>query len=271
MPNPVVTIQATFGESQSLDALTDLIKIREQYFKETAKQSVKAIAITVMKSIRAATNIGKLHQNEIELNSTNFKASTYREGDKKIPCLRFNGGARFYPTKGQQTIVWTDDCKGVKMYTLQVYWFDVKYSKKKRTYLIVAPSQSSAKKKAKAILLNRLNRYKGLAKRALTLLMVKAAIGDEQDGVGEFANQVAQENTFVQLFDNDKSFAIQLQDTLNYAQDAIKGGSNSIDLALQKALNAATATINKKFESSQNAFYTNKRLDIPFPEVRQGG
>lgn len=270
-----VTVQATFGNGQSLDVLSDLIKVREKYFKETAKQAVTSIAITVMKSIRAATSIAKLHKDEIELETTTFKASTYKEGDKKIPCLRYCGNARFYPTKGEQVIIWTGDCKGVKMYSLQVYWLNVKYSKKKKTYLIVAPSITSAKIKAKQILTNRIQRYMGLARRALTVLMRKAALGNAQDDVTQFANSKAEENTFVTIFDNENStigtYGITLQDVLNYARQAIKGGPNAIDEALQKALNKATGTINQKFANSKDVFFTNQRIQTPFPEVKKRG
>ena len=49
--------------------------------------------------------------------------------------------------------------------------------------------------------------------------------------------------------------------------NAVKGGNSGIDLALKKAMNKITATVNRK--CSKLLFFT--PLETPFPEVRQKG
>lgn len=263
-----VEVKATFGSDKSLDTLREVIESRRKYFCETAKQSVTAIGITVLKSVRAATSLAKMNRSELDMVvSGSLKASVYREGNKLIPCLRI-AGVHFHPQQGQH-ILWTDDCKGVKMNALQVYIWNPIFDKKKRTYIIVAPSKSSATSKAKGIIKNRLGKYKGLARRALGVLMRKAATVNVADMVSADATQTAEQQTTVREMNSGDNYVISMSDTLDYAMDAVKGGDSGLDNSIQKAINMAVATINHKLSTSQNAWYSMTRLETPFPEVKK--
>lgn len=267
--NLAVTMTANFGENEPLQKMQSLIDMRMRVLGETPKKSVTAMAINILKSIRAKTKEAKKKKGEIDLEPTNFKASTYRVGKKLIPCIRF-GKSRYFPPKNQH-IVWTDDCKTIKMYNLQVYWYNVLYSKTGQKYLIVAPSMQSAKRKADQILKRRIDNYKGLARRAITLLMVKGNLAsDNNKQISERAETVATKETDVVIREKgqgvESSYSIMLSDKLNYAKDALKGGEQTLNICVNNAINKTVGYIKSKIKNTD--LFTKSALEFRLNELK---
>jgi len=98
------------------------------------------------------------------------------------------------------------------------------------------------------------------------MLMKKAFNKNSDDGVEGHITQVSNSLTSVQKRKSGDSFSITLNDNLDYALPAVKGGQSGIDLAFQKAMNKITATINHKCKD----LLMFKKLDTPFPEIKKG-
>ena len=140
--------------------------------------------------------------------------------------------------------------------------------------MIVAQSKSAAASTAKGIVKRRLMRYRGLAKRAVSIMIGKTYTGAKtpNDGFGltveSTAQKVVAKIESVKQNGADKgTYTLVLDDRLRYATSALKNGKASVDLAFKKAANKVISVINQKIKDGK-AFFSDK-LDMPFPEVRR--
>lgn len=114
--------------------------------------------------------------------------------------------------------------------------------------------------------MKRINAYAGLAKCALGILMAKTSTRNApSDPVNEMTGTLAKKMTNKTVTLNNGQFNLRLDDMLDYAKAALKGGESSITLSLQKAANKMAGLINHKCKDILGF----KRLDTPFPEIRQ--
>lgn len=155
-----------------------------------------------------------------------------------------------------------------------MYRFQDALSPKMTTYLILAPSRQAAKAKAKQIVRSRQIRYAGLARRAISMLMMKTSTKNVADNVPMRVSQKANEVTdrreiIAKAADgNGGKYALVLDDNLRYAKDAVKGGKAAVDMQMKKAMNKIVSVINQKLKKNGGLLGPNK-LETPFPEVRQ--
>lgn len=117
-------------------------------------------------------------------------------------------------------------------------------------------------------------RYRGLAKRAVSIMIGKTYTGAKtpNDGFGltveSTAQKVVAKIESVKQNGADKgTYTLVLDDRLRYATSALKNGKASVDLAFKKAANKVISVINQKIKDGK-AFFSDK-LDTPFPEVRR--
>lgn len=179
--------------------------------------------MNVLTSLRTLTRIANPNKTKITIEDLpGLKLSFYRNGAKKVPCLRF-GQARYTPPQG------------VKVRFLSVEKtarpFEFKYttpSGKVIKYILVANSASAAKKAAKGIVKARAEQYKGLARRAIGKLMYKACSLNPKDAVSQKVDKVADANSLVaQTITQTQDSAVynlDLFDELLYATSALKNG-----------------------------------------------
>jgi len=114
--------------------------------------------------------------------------------------------------------------------------------------------------------MRRINAYAGLAKCALGILMAKTSTRNApNDPVNEMAGTLARKMTNKTATLNNGAFNLRLDDMLDYAKAALKGGESSITLSLQKAANKMTGLINHKCKNLLGF----EKIDTPFPEIRQ--
>lgn len=131
-------------------------------------------------------------------------------------------------------------------------------------YIVTAASVADAKKTIKDRIARRLTAYKGLARRALGALMHKTANTSIVDTVNQLCAKTADEQTHVKTTVSGGIHTMFLEDDLNYAIDALKGGRQAVDLAVKKASNKITSTINRRCKNLLDF----KPLPLPFPEVK---
>lgn len=261
-----VYVSATVGDNKTLEQFSKLIETRIKYLGEMSRDSVAACAIDALKSIRALTTKATRRSvvSDVEVKQESSLYPSFKTvGKTRIFCLRSTGSNKQY--KGAERIVTTGSKNNVK--NLFVYRFEEENGRKKKSYLIVAPNQKEAQKKACQIRRSRALQYAGLARTAISLLMKKTATVSAPLGDTPNINDKADRMTKRIEIKNGKQYALELNDNLDYALNAVKGGNSGIDLALKKAMNKITATVNRK--CSKLLFFT--PLETPFPEVRQKG
>lgn len=266
-----IQIKTTFGNNQTLDKFREILALRMQYMNESARGSVSACAIDVLRSIRAVTKVAKPSKIKVQVEEdTSIRASVSTKGKLRTFTIRYSGSNLKYA--GNETVV-NRMPKGMKNDSYRLFRFTDEFNKKSKSYIIVAPNISSAKKIAKEIVTRRAMKYSGLAKRAIGVLMFKTNTKKVNDGrINPGVELVANDNTrkveTVKKSDNGNSiYSLTLHDDLRYALDAIRGGKSMVDIAMKKAMNKIVSIINRKIQ--KKGFLDQKKIDVPFPELRK--
>ena len=274
MSKPLVKITATYAGDKTLGAFSDVLAKRQHYLNESAFQSIHAMAVETLKSLRGLTRVAKVSNVKVVVTPrTDLKFSYYflsaaKTGDKAASrmCIRSSSGMRFERNQIGKEIY--ANVKGVKLSAVQVYQFkDVDDDNK--TYLICATSQSQAKKAAQNIVARRVLRYAGLAKRAISALMVKTNSKGPADNVSPRVYAKANEVTTVRnIIATDTKgsggkYALVLDDALRYAVRALNGGHSAVDLAMKRAANKSIGLIQHRCKN----LLLPGELKTPFPDI----
>lgn len=299
MSRPAVQIKVSYAGEHTLGELSRTLQARMKYLNESAFQAIHATAVNALTSIRSGTRVAKAagikvdvrertdlvfsytteggggfkdgSRSERKLRRAGFGISVRRSdaGHRKM-CLRTAGGSRFTPETG--TAVRYLSVYGVPAKTVKVFEFVDDDSGRKSTYLLVAKSTALAKKAAREIVARRLLRYAGLARRAVSALMVKTNNKGPADAVNARvfakANEVtAKREVIAKGKDGGGKYALLLYDDLRYAARALNGGQAAVDLALKKAMNKTVSVIQTKCKN----LLLPGELPLPFPEVSKRG
>lgn len=274
MSKPVVKISASYADGKTLGEFSKVIEKRQHYLNETAFQSIHAMAVEALKTIRAGTRVAKATGLKVKVHPrSDLKFSYYyvtaaQTGTKAAArmCIRSSSGMRFERNQiGHEVYA---DVHGAKAASVQVYQFKDEEGDGK-IYIIAATSAAKARRAAQNIVARRLLRYAGLAKRAISALMVKTNTKGPADAVSARVYAKANEVTEVRnLFatsstTGDGQYALLLEDNLRYAGRALKGGPAAVDLALKKAANKSVGLIRHKCKD----LLLPGELKTPFPEV----
>lgn len=260
----MVTITADV-DGRPLAELSRLIVARSQWLGESARDSVRATAVTFLQSLRALTKMAKRNGEKIELVPSNILVPSFRRwGGKSRPCLRVGkGGNTYSPAKGMR-IIYAD---GLTNFTSQKVWTsDITRGEgdRRRTYkyVVVASSQSSASRAVRNANAKRIASWRGLARAAVSALLRKAGGSSTTSGkIGAMAS----DNARVTPRGAGDSFSLTILDNLSYAECAVKGGKSGITLALQRACNKSASVINRRCADLLDF----RPLETPFPEIKQ--
>ena len=107
---------------------------------ETKRDAVAAIALTMLRSVRAATKVANPSRIEqFEITTTPLVPSFSQEGGVRRPCLRNNGGVKYSLDSNERLIFDVVNPKG-----MQVFKYKETRKEKERVYYIVAPSLDAA-------------------------------------------------------------------------------------------------------------------------------
>lgn len=252
-------------EGRPLAELSRLIVARSQWLGESARDSVRATAVTFLQSLRALTKMAKRNGEKIELVPSNLLVPSFRRwGGKSRPCLRVGkNGNTYTPAKGTR-VLYADgfvDFASQKVYTANITRGE---GDRRRTYkyVVVASSQSSASRAVRRANAKRIASWRGLARAAVSALLRKT--GGSSTTSGKIGAK-ASDNARVTERGGGNSFSVQILDNLSYASCAVKGGTSGIALALQKAANKSASVINRRCADILDF----APLPTPFPEVKQ--
>lgn len=267
-----IQIHASAGNGATLKQFGEILQKRMQYMNETARGSIAACALQVLRSIRTVTKVAKLTGIKPTLNTENglYPSWTTKAGKRNV-CLRIKGSNQRY-TGNEKLILAQTPTKGMEK-LWKVYSFIDEFSKKKKKYMLAAPNQTLAKQKAKSVIAKYAMRFAGLAKRALSMLMMKTYTGKkENDNVPAYVSAKANmmTKTYETVSKNQQAeggtYTLTLTDALNYALDAIRGGKVQVDTQMKKAMNKIVSVINHKIPDGKT-FFSPQKIETPFPEL----
>lgn len=251
----MVQVSVTCADGRPIQALANLIEQRSKWLNETAEQSCAACMIDVLVSLRALTKVANPKKKDIEIEATAFKPSYTRiDPAKPTFCLR-TGKTRYVLQSNERIGFATNIFKGALVWL----WND---NFKQVKWYIIAHNAKSAKNWAYMKMKKRAQRYKGLARTALSILMKKTG-SRTSPSVAENTVNKATRLTYVTKTATGSYYSLTASDLLNYAKSALKGGDSSINQAVMKASNKITSVINQK---CKNLLAFNE-LSTPFPEV----
>lgn len=238
-------------EGRELATLNRLLQQRVDILREEPKKAVVATAINCMVSLRAQTRKAQYHRGQVQSSAKGTvewrtKAGRHRRvliiNGSKVAAIDLSGKGR----------------KEVSVFTLNVY-----REKKETTLYVIARSQSAVERYAK----RRINRYKGQARAAWSVLMSKVGTRNESSSVdiSHRAKMVLSRTMHAVGTETRDTYGLAIANDLNYAVSALQGGSGSVSLAIQKAANKMAGRL-KQFTANHPKL-TSQRVETPFPEI----
>ena len=213
----------------TLKKFSEIISDRMKYLNETARGSVAACALQVLRSLRTVTAVAKRNSIKPKLVPMNeyYPSFTSRSNKSHVPCIRVKGSKARY--NGNSKVVFSSRPERGMEKSWHVWYVKDEYSQKERSWLIAAPSKAVAKNTAKKLISRRAMQYAGLARRAISMLMMKTFNKGVSDNVSAKvtakANEVTRKNETVhESPTTGGTYTLTLTDSLRYALDAIRGG-----------------------------------------------
>lgn len=262
------SVQLTGASQAALDALSKTISARMKYLNETVSASAHAIMTQTLRSVRAVTKVAKPGRVKAEVKRRDDLQFGYTtKGGYRKMCLRDSAGKRIEgDALGKPRFA--AEVRGLQLKSVHVFEFA---DADRQTYLIAAPSKSAAQKVAKTIAARRVTRYAGLARRALSVLMIKSNTKGAFETVSQRVNRKAYAETrtseTVLKTPTGGVYTLTALDNLRYAKLAVKGEDAAIDLAVRKAVNKSVGLIQHRFKDK--SFFSPGDLPPVFPEIKQ--
>lgn len=245
-------------------ALERVMQQRSRILKETAKDAVIATAIDVLVSLRAATRSAKKRKTfKSKIEELPGLHPGFTGGPAQRRCLRRKDGTRYetnlrvrYLTRSKE------DGKRSKVYKV------TPEHEKMPPYLVAALSKKAVKDLENSRGRRRVHQYGNLAKWAHGAAMKSLSTRNVSDDLTAEARAAGQKLSHVKKTEggfNSGTFAVEVLETLDYAIAALRNGSATIDLSMQKAANKIAGRL---MHIMNEAGKLDKDLAIPFPEIR---
>lgn len=281
------TVTCTYANGRPLEELGRLIEKRAQVMNQTTEKAVTAIAITAIKSLRAATNkskgqikpiVEKINgelQIAVEACANLFPSWKWQSG-KRLPCIREGN------PKGSCTSIkpwWKVQLKNLD--TAKVFKVTlspdrgVAWPKSKLMYYIVAYDIDYAKNLVTSRYNKIVKRYSGLGQDAWSRAMMLVSDRPANFVAGAKAKSILNSTVSVSKTQNmsgigSGSYTVIVEDNLRFAGKALKGGEAYVNTALMKAANSINANINNYIDSHQGngnwfAEQNWQKAEAPFP------
>lgn len=279
-----IQIEVDKASIDAMNALAKTMLARMRYLNESAQSASHAMMSDVVRALRVTTKIAKSTNIKPKVtHRADLKFSYYALGKMqevfnkdmttslKVPvkmCVRNSGGVRI--TDNSEGKIRFYDCQGVPAKTIKCFTFVDKYDVEgnpfEDKYLIVAATAGKATKYAKLIIDRRILRYQGLARRALSVIMVKLFNKAPSESVSARANLKAYEVTRTMETVGDGVYTLTASDNLRYAVDAQRGGEADVDVAMRKAVNKVVGRLTHQFKKEK--FFDPTDLPPVFTEVQ---
>lgn len=266
-----LTFDLTTGSGGPVSVMQNIIAMRSKELSETTQDSCTAIAINILKSLRADTKVAKVNEKptiRVQCIDSMCLPSWKNVGKGKHVSI-FRAGKNGGEVKPKLKVVHIEGKyhKGMVRHAYRIT--DEIAPNVSKKYIIVALSVKDAYDYAKRKHKERIRHHTGLAKLALGVAMHEV----HNENLGQYNTEVlgfAEQNVDAKVSStgfNSGVTNIHVHDKLDYAADALKSGPNGVNLAMMKALNKMTSYIIHRLH--QKGMQTS--LKIPYPDLAKGG
>ena len=232
--------------------------------KQSVEKVVTAVAITALKSLRAATNKGKgkIHPLVETINGElqvavsecpDLCPAWTRQGGRKLPCVR-RGSAKGARTdiKPWWQVAMSKGLGGARVFKVELSPDRAEaWPKSRLVQYVVAYDLAYVKKLIKDRYDKIVKRYSGLGRDAWSRAMMLVSDRPANFISTPKAKKVLDGHVAVRKQKGDGRYGGTVHDNLRYAGKALKGGDNAVNEALMKAANSVNANINNYIESHQ--------------------
>lgn len=262
----------TDWRGRPMEELTKLIQRRVHTLREDSRDAVVATAIDVVRSLRTLTRKAPTRaKNEMfVIEKTPYVASWERVGTSfrrvarvsgtgsRAPIFAVNNAGQHY-VKGERVYVW-------RVKPLHGERWTWEKNRNQGCWYVFAQSEAVARRFATLHMNRVLEKDSGLAKTALGFAMAHLSTKSVPVVVKDSkARRIAEDSWHVVEASGSGAYGIEVQDNLDYAAKALKGGDSAISLAMMRAANKIAGRL-AKFEETH---FFERSTATPFPEVMQ--
>ena len=247
-----------------MSELNKLIEARSAVLRQNTFQATAAVAQNALRSIRAKTQDAKKRKKfKITVEMTSYVVG-FSKTDMK-PCLRASAernAAKVIPPDGKVVFLTT----GIKNAAKNAHVFKViQEHDGVRPLYIACRTQSEAEQYALKATRHRIENKGTLGKNALGVAMSKvAAKSMSLDGSVKSRNLASLAAT-VSESKSEGEYRLKVEDNLDYASEALKGGEGALESALQAAANKVWGTM----AHLAGIDFTEQFPEKPFPEINK--
>lgn len=283
MANNNLTFNASASGNQPIATMQALIERRMKLMNMTVEQATTAMAIQVMKSLRADTRKAKLKPNIVSEFSGNMQikltecknlfVSFKKTGGRRIPCIRIGSkeGARSN-IKPWWRVGHTKELYKAKVFKTELSEDRAKVWKRlKKVAYIVAKNESHAKRIARDKFKRLIKYSSGLAKSAWSRAMQLTSGRNQRL---QTTNSSPLEGNILVKKDtkgfSSGKYSITVTNNLSYAEESMNKGKMSVTTAMMKASNVTNAIINRFIDEHRLDFFDKnsplEKMKTPFTE-----
>lgn len=252
-------------DSAGLTALNRLLVERQKILHESARDSVVATAIAALESVRAATRNATARRGRTKprIVATGLYGG-FTGGTSPRHCFRTAVGRAGSRVAGKfRRVKWLTgkDVKPADRHVFEVYPEHATIS----PYYVVAISAAEAKAFEQKAAAHRIDRHGALARNALGTAMAKLSTRNvAADGSSTCRAAASRLSTVQEWLAGEDSFGVRVASELEYATNALRGGENALETALQSAANKIAGRLQHVAKSDLEG-----RIATPFPDVRR--
>ena len=256
-----ISVEGVSTSQDPIKVLNQMIETRSKLLHQSIVKSTASVAVNALKSVRTATRDARKRKSfKIKVEETPyFVGFSYSE---KRPCLR-SGNNRYSPKVSLDSkVVYLT--KGIKNPQKDAHVYKVTYEKKNlKPVFIACSSKKVALDFAIKATQHRIDNRGTLAKNALSVAVGKIASKTlKLDGSSE-SKTMASKLVDVQEWNSGLDYTVKITDNVEYSEEALKGGQNALNIALQKAANKTYGTLSHLCGID----FTDKFPEKPFPDV----
>ncbi len=256
-----ISVNGNFS-GRPLAELSRLIDLRAKWMKGGVRDAVVATAINVMKSLRAVTRTAK-HSTvgRPVVEDTGFFGGFSKTINRR--CIRAGVGAYSPRVELDAPVKWTRSTNGRRNGRLSHVYKVTPVHERKHYYYVVAYTPEDAMKYELTAAKARIDVLGGTARNALSVAMGMVSTKNERLTGKVEAQKAGVKFAHVRWSGTEGNIGLEVGSDLDYAERALDGGRNIIDIALMRAANSTAAILAKK---TAGLFFTDD-FSTPFPGI----
>lgn len=276
---PDFSVVATWGKDRPIEELNRLIDRRIRQLNETPKDTLYAMANTVLRSLGPLMRVARPKNKQTLANSYEIQDTGLVMGRQRQP----NGGWKYRPHHPGQNdynpairpvVLWGG---GIPSHRVRVFRVTPRFGEDRRTWAknlhkgcwyIAAYNESAARSYTeKSLMKPAIEKYAGLARVAIAALRKSLAIG-QANGEGTASERsiaLAAKLAKTYFMETEGRAFLDVKSELSYGRAAMQDPS-AMEYALAKAANSVAGYLRAKAKG-----FLDPEIETPFPEISRNG